>query len=88
MSEETIIDKDYKDAFNLGYELARELNIKTQMFHDIGSANRRTNPTKDGIGQYIKEMVQLNSLKRIQTINSKIGGGDDKSRGEGFDLSI
>ena len=27
MNDEIKIDKDFKDAFNLGYELAKELNI-------------------------------------------------------------
>jgi len=43
MNEEIKVDKDYKDAFNLGYELAQELKLKSQMFQGKDYDNSHIN---------------------------------------------
>jgi hypothetical protein len=35
MEENLKVDIDYKGAFNLGYELARELNLKSPLFKPV-----------------------------------------------------
>ncbi len=43
MSEENKVDSDYKVVFNLGYELAKELNLKSPIFMDFNSGDDNTN---------------------------------------------
>ncbi len=58
MSSEIKIDNEYKESFNLGYELAKELNLKSQMFKDFNSENSRMNAMQAGMAQYSIEISQ------------------------------
>lgn len=68
MEENLKIDKDYKKAFNLGYELAKELNLKAPMFEEFDSSNESMNAIQDGVGAYIKEATYLKGLKISQSM--------------------
>ena len=57
MEENQKVDKDYKEAFNLGYELANELNLKSPMFTDLNSKNIRVKAMQEGMEQYVKEFT-------------------------------
>lgn len=57
MSDEIYIDKNYKDTFNLGYELAKELNLKSSMFNDLKVDNERMNAMQAGMAQYSNEII-------------------------------
>lgn len=89
MSEETKVDTDFKEAYNLGYELAKELNLKSSMFKDVSSENERLNAMQDGMEQYSNEIaVQKN---KGSTLGLNIGANipnERKGRGKGFDFSI
>lgn len=56
MNSETKIDKNYKEAFNLGYELAKELNLKSPMFNDIKVDNERIGAMQAGMAQFSDEI--------------------------------
>ena len=43
MEENIKIDEEYKKAFNLGYELAKELNLTTPMFKNVASTDDHMN---------------------------------------------
>ncbi len=91
MSEETRIDKDYKDAFNLGYELAQDLKLKSPMFKDISSDNYRMNAMQAGMEQYSKEIVVQKSKEKENTFGLNKSSGipkEHKDKGKGFDLFI
>ena len=64
MIEETRIDKDYLEAFNLGYELARELSLKSPMFQDIDSNNTRLQAMQAGMEEYKNEITQAKTKTR------------------------
>lgn len=89
MSEETKVDTDFKEAYNLGYELAKELNLKSPMFKDVSSENERLNAIQDGMEQYSNEIaVQKN---KGSTLGMNIGANipnKHKGSGKGFDFSI
>tara|TARA_R110000765_G_scaffold420632_2_gene525816 strand:+ start:4487 stop:4783 length:297 start_codon:yes stop_codon:yes gene_type:complete len=70
MEENLKVDKDYKAAFNLGYELAKELNLTTPMFKDISSGNERINAMQVGMEQYSNEVTQGQHKENIQHIES------------------
>ncbi len=97
MEENLKVDKDYKAAFNLGYELAKELNLTTPMFKDISSGNERINAMHVGMEQYSNEVTQGQHKENIQhkesnkktseiqnTDSKKV---DRKDLGRGLDFS-
>jgi len=90
MTEETKIDKDYLKAFNLGYELAKELNLKSPMLEDLNSENSRINAMQAGMAQCSNEIKHGKSKEvhrtlwsddiksTIRGINATKGNGQDK----------
>jgi len=93
MEENLKVDKDYLEAFNLGYELAKELNLKTPMFKDLKSENLRITAINDGMTQYQLEITNEKNKKSTLGLNnnsipSKNHKDQEKDRGKGFDLSI
>lgn len=87
---ETRINSDYKKAFNLGYEMAKELDLKNPMFKGQDAAQNSTNPIQAGILQYIDE-VTLSRKRNIdksinsRTLNSKIERkGKNRNKGKGL----
>jgi len=88
---ETKIDSDYKRAFNLGYEIAKELDLKKPMFKGKDSLQSSTNAMQAGMLQHIKEVTLLrnrNIEKHVpKTIKSKVEKKRrNKNRGKGFSL--
>ncbi|MEX0315156.1 MAG: hypothetical protein AB3N18_13340 [Allomuricauda sp.] len=55
--EEIKVDKDYKEAFNQGYELFKKLRLKPYILKDLASGNNRMQAMKDGMNQYGKESI-------------------------------
>ncbi|WP_036381520.1 hypothetical protein [Muricauda sp. MAR_2010_75] len=89
MEKDIKIDTKFKQAFNLGYRLAKELDLKSHIFQNQ-EKTMSSNPMHLGMQQYIDEAKlskgkqQENSTDKNQTDVSK--KGRDKSRGE--DLSL
>lgn len=93
MTERTKIDQNYLEAFNLGYELAKELDLKSPMFKDLNSVNYRMNAMQAGMDQFSNEIVQgknkvidllpgfedENNISKSH--NSKRNNGTDKGKG-------
>ncbi len=89
MSEETNVDKNYKEAFNLGYELAKELNLKSPMFKDINADDNRMNAMQAGMQQYSNDIVvEKNNENTFNLDNSISIPTEHKDKGKGFDLII
>lgn len=98
MKEETKIDKDYLENFNLGYELAKELNLTSPIFQDLNSENSRMKAMQEGMVQYNKDISQGknkeidrpleldNEEDSYRDMSSEEGSNTDN--GKGFDLSI
>jgi hypothetical protein len=53
--ETTTVDNDYKQAFNQGYELSRELGLKPDIIKGLSAGNNRMQAMKDGMEQYAKD---------------------------------
>ena len=63
-------DNDFKRDFNLGYELAKELNLKTSLFSDEKKPS--SNAIHAGMLQFIEENTvsrNKNNLKSNLVIN-------------------
>ena len=58
MEEQTKVDKNYLEAFNQGYEVARELGLKPDSIEGINAGNNRMLGMKEGMEQYGKEITQ------------------------------
>jgi len=57
-------DKDYIEAFNQGYELSKELGLRSEILKDISSGRHRIQAMSDGMKQYEKEL-QIDKSKAI-----------------------
>tara|TARA_R110000796_G_scaffold848_1_gene3234 strand:- start:313 stop:570 length:258 start_codon:yes stop_codon:yes gene_type:complete len=85
MEEHLKVDKDYLEAFNLGYELAKELKLKSPMFKNIESDNSRIHTLQMGMEEYCRE-ITLN--KNITLDDSKIIQQKNKNSQDGNELSL
>ena len=85
MEEHLKVDKDYLEAFNLGYELAKELKLKSPMFKNIESDNSRIHTLQMGMEEYCRE-ITLN--KNITLDDSKIIQQKNKDNQDGNELSL
>lgn len=96
MEESLKVDNDYLEAFNQGYELAKELDLKSPMLKDMDSGNVRMNAMQSGMVQYIDESKQgllekfsqdkfIDSNNHIdEDLSSKKDNKEDKSKGFGL----
>jgi len=82
-------DKEYIRQFNLGYEMARELDLTTPMLkgQDI-SKDPPDSPMHEGMFQYLREVVlsrkkELNLPGYKQKLDSK-EEKEDKNKGRGL----
>ncbi|MFS4448471.1 hypothetical protein [Maribacter sp. 2307UL18-2] len=91
MSEEIKVDRDYLEAFNLGYELAIELDLKSPMSKDLDSRNNRMKAMQAGMIQYTLEIVKPSKKEIDHSLDFNDNGiikKRDNQNGKGFDLSI
>ena len=89
MEENIKVDSDYLTAFNLGYELAKELNLISPMFKDVSSKSNRMNAMQSGMEQYSKEMELQRKKGSTLGVNfTKVIPKEHKDKGNGFDFSI
>lgn len=89
MEENLKVDKKFKRAFNLGYELAKELDLKAPMFADEGSDITSKSPMQAGIFQYVvdaqttinKRIVKSKKTSETSTIKKTFGKNRNKDKG-------
>ena len=56
MQEENLkVDKDYVEAFNQGYEISKELGLKSDILNGLSAGKNRMQAMQDGMKQYEKE---------------------------------
>ena len=98
MEENLEVDKGYLKAFNLGYELAKELNLESPMFKELNPGNIRLNAMQAGMAEYCNEIIQRKNKAIEQPLGmdnrkntlGEIGSKEEKRKGKdrGLDLSI
>ncbi|MFS4446466.1 hypothetical protein [Maribacter sp. 2307UL18-2] len=74
MEENLIVDEKFKRAFNLGYEVAKELDIKTPIFQNEGSDITLKSPIQAGMFQFVQEKQTVLKRKSIKKIFRKNKG--------------
>lgn len=76
MKKEITSDKDYIEAFNQGYELSKELGLKSDILKDLNAGNNRMQAMKDGMEQYSKEITKEKSKDIIPPLDLDSIGND------------
>ncbi|WP_067030318.1 hypothetical protein [Allomuricauda sp. CP2A] len=89
MEEEIKVDEKFKNSFNLGYRVAKELNLKTHILQNQEKLMSK-NPMHMGMQQFIDEAKLSVNIKKTESLNQSM---DDtlkrkkgKSRGKGPSL--
>lgn len=90
MEESVKVDEKFKRAFNLGYEVAKELDLKTPMFQYENSDITLKSPIQAGMFQFVRERQAVmdkkinnsNHLLKRKTINKTFG--KNRNRGKGL----
>ncbi|THV60823.1 hypothetical protein EZV76_00335 [Flagellimonas alvinocaridis] len=89
MEEEIRVDKDFKNAFNLGYCVAKELKLKTTILKDQEKLMSNS-PIHMGMQQFIDESKLSKNIKKKESLNQRAGDNlkrkKGKSRGKGPSL--
>lgn len=89
MEENLKVDEKFKKAFNLGYELAKELNLKKPMFSKEGSDITLKSAMQAGMFQFVQEKQAIinreintsdNVLKR-KTVKKTFGKNKNDGKG-------
>jgi len=87
MEEEIKVDEKFKSAFNLGYSLAEELNLKTPILENQEKIIP-SNPMHLGMQQYIDEakhfIKQQQNKSAERDINKSPKKKSGKNRGRGL----
>ena len=89
MEEEIKVDEKFKDSFNLGYRVAKELNLKTHILQNQEKLMSK-NPMHMGMQQFIDEAKLSVNIKKNESVD--ISKDDTfkrkkgKSRGRGPSL--
>ena len=79
MKEEIKVDEKFKSAFNLGYRLAEELNLKSPMLENQEKI-MSSNPMHLGMQEFIDE-VKLSKNKRL---DESVEKNTKKRKGKGL----
>ncbi|WP_086476619.1 hypothetical protein [Arenibacter amylolyticus] len=82
MKEEIKVDRDYLQAFNLGYELAKELNLSTPMFKGLDSEDIKLNALQAGMAEYNNELQKVKSNSYDHSMGKAPGKNLNSSNGE------
>ncbi|TLF47021.1 hypothetical protein [Maribacter aurantiacus] len=87
MEEEIKVDEKFKSAFNLGYRLAEELNLKIPLIQNQEKI-MPDNPMHLGMQQYIEEAKLLKDKKKgisNEKSETNVSRNENlKSRGKGL----
>ena len=89
MNEDLKVDEKFKRAFNLGYEVAKELDLKTPMFQNESSDINLKSPMQAGMFQFVqdkqvvldKTMGNSNKVLKKSLIKKTFGKNRNKGKG-------
>ncbi len=90
MEENIRVDVKFKRAFNLGYEVAKELDLKTPMLQNENSDIALKSPIQAGMFQFVqdknavldKKIAKSDKVLKKSTIKKTFG--KNRNRGKGL----
>ncbi len=85
MEENLKVDEEYLNGFNLGYELAKELQLTSPMLNDINQDNTQMQAMHAGMAEFCNEIEQAKQ-KELDLNSNGIKSKNDKDKG--FNISI
>ncbi|MAU70829.1 MAG: hypothetical protein CML04_01940 [Pseudozobellia sp.] len=92
---ETTVDKEYKKAFNQGYQFAKEIGLNPNTLKDLAAENPRMQAIKDGMEQYNKDIslhknVDLIPPLDLDSLDTPPIERDqsEKNRDKGMDIEL
>ncbi|MBD0850348.1 hypothetical protein [Maribacter arenosus] len=89
MEEEIKVDEKFKSSFNLGYRVAKELNLETHILQNQGKLLSK-NPMHMGMQQFIDEAKLSINIKKNESLDvskdDMLKRKKGKSRGRGPSL--
>lgn len=74
------VDEKCKKGYNLGYEIAKELNLKTPLFDDSGVKNSSSNAIQAGMIQFLNEIKPSISKNQKEIISVTSRSNKSKER--------
>jgi len=90
MDEDLKVDEKFKRAFNLGYEVAKELDLKIPMFQNESSDITLKSPIQAGMFQFVQDKQAVldktigNSNKVLKKSSIKKTFGKNRNKGKGL----
>lgn len=90
MEENIKVDKEFLKAFNLGYEVAKELDLKTPMLQNRSSDITLKSPIQAGMFQFVQDKQAVldktigNSNKVLKKSLIKKTLDKNRNRGKGL----
>jgi len=90
MDEDLKVNEKFKRAFNLGYEVAKELDLKTPMFQNESSDITLKSPVQAGMFQFVQDNQAVlnktigNSNKVLKKSSQKKTFGKNRNKGKGL----
>lgn len=82
MNKEIRVNRDYLQAFNLGYELAKELNLSSPMFQGQNIEDSHLNAVQAGMMEYNEEMKRSKGNQQSHSAGQELGRNISSSNGE------
>ncbi|NYJ28126.1 hypothetical protein [Allomuricauda sp. ARW1Y1] len=86
MEESLKIDEEYKRAFNLGYDLAKELNLTSPMFREANQNSIYSTAMQAGMAEFCSEIAGEKQTELGLGRNKSVKPKSDKDKG--FNISI
>jgi ABC-type Fe3+-citrate transport system substrate-binding protein len=68
MEEQYSVNKDYKESFNQGYTLSKELGLKPEILDGLKAGRHRISAMKDGMTQYQRDLALSKSKNQDKNI--------------------
>lgn len=85
MEEENKVDEKFKSAFNLGYRVAEELNLKTLIFENQEKL-MPNNPMHLGMQQFVNETKLSKNIRQNKALDEAKSKERKKRKGKGLGL--
>ena len=82
MTKERRVNRDYLKAFNLGYEIAKELNLSSPMFKGQILEDSHLNAVQAGMMEYNEEMKRSTGNQQELSAGQELGRNVSSSNGE------
>ncbi|KAA2215741.1 hypothetical protein [Maribacter flavus] len=86
MDKQIKISEEYKKGFNLGYSMARELDLKSPIFESGAPIPNSLIPHHDGVVQYLYEQNLIKELSASNSVSTRKMHSKENESNKGMSL--